>query len=225
MSIKNREEKIKKSLEKEIYNDLNKLDYLDDDTFASTEKLANILDGYMTKVDDLNIEDDQSLEILDEMEVNIEASDENILNEYNEKIHEFGLDTLNDILATTDITEELEEEISIDEPIQEEIIIDQEVERILGSIEDTMSNIDQNIITQDLEQVLNEEQEVFSKDEFTQTIQSPEEITNLDDSDIEEENLVQNFLNKNNLSFVDYILFAAVIILIIIIIFIFIGGV
>ncbi|MGL5020506.1 MAG: hypothetical protein ACRC5R_00565 [Mycoplasmatales bacterium] len=223
MSTKNREERIKKSLEKEIYSNLNQLDYLDDDTFASTEKLANILDGYMTKVDDLDIEDNQGLEILDEMEINIEANDENILNEYNEKIHEFGLDTLNDILATTYINEELEEEISIDEVVQEEVIIDEEVEKILDNIDDTISNIDQNSITQNFEQVLNEkEQEVFSEAEFTQTIESPDEITNLNDID---DTLDKNKTNKNKLSIVDYILFAAVIILIIIIIYIFIGGV
>jgi hypothetical protein len=144
-----RELEIQKGLEKEIYSKLEKLEDFNDDTFSSTEKLANILEGYMTEVEDIEVENDDVTNNLDEMvileenEISVEVDDSEVLNEYNAKIHDFNLDTLSDILEQDKIDKEItkeftEEELDMvenskftQEIIPEDNIIDLDEEEIL----------------------------------------------------------------------------------------------
>lgn len=216
MSDNKRADEIKKSLEKDIYSSLDKLDYLKDDTFASTEKLANILEGYMTRVDDMSMEtENDDLLILDEKEVNIEVNDEDILAEYNEKIHDFGLTTLNNMVNPEILKDDKTFEITKD------------VEEILDNIEDTKSSM----ITEEL--VKENTKPNLEKEDFTQTITSPSAIEDFDTIEIEPKVETKNepeikkkkkTKKQSSLTLFDYMLYASILILIVIIISIYVGN-
>ncbi len=96
-----RKTRIKDGLNSDIYNKVEKLDQIKDETQSSTAKLADILDGYETKHEDLNFTKPlEDLEILDSEDVEIEINDEEFLEEYNNQVHGMGLNTLDDLLST-----------------------------------------------------------------------------------------------------------------------------
>ena len=94
--------RIKTGLNSDIYSKVDELDGLEDDTFSSTSKLADILDGYLTKVDNIKIED----------EIELEIDDTEILMDYNQRIHDFNEDTSEGI--NTDEISELLSQIQDD---------------------------------------------------------------------------------------------------------------
>ncbi len=105
-----RKDKIKSGLDNELYSKIDELNNLTDDTLSSTASLADILDGYETKVDNMSITKPlDELQILDEKDVEIEIDDEDILTDYNNQVHGVGLNTLDDLLnsPTPSYTEEL----------------------------------------------------------------------------------------------------------------------
>ncbi len=156
--MQDRKEKIKSGLDNDIYSKIDQLEDLKDDTLSSTSKLVNILDGYETKVDNIDFErPSNELEIFDEEDMEIEINDQEILDDYNNKIHGVGLNTLDDLLseAVPSYTKELSA------PTQELDEIDTE-------------NFDPVKNTSNME----ESQEIF-----TQNIKSPEMI---DDFEIDD---------------------------------------
>jgi hypothetical protein len=225
MSSIDREEEIKRSLKEDIYTHLNRLENLEDDSFASTKRLANILEGYVTKVDDLTIEEENKvLEILEELEVNIEASDDRILTEYNAKFHEMGLDTLSQILEVPQLNDELDKTIDI------------ETESTI-----TMMKIEHDEPTDAHEHLFDVENEKIELDDIDLTTSesvvkkeksNEDEIENVEDQSIVEENIApitekkqkRGNKKKGSLTLVDYFLFFIVILLLVIIGFIFLGG-
>jgi ABC-type antimicrobial peptide transport system permease subunit len=220
MSSIDREEEIKRSLKEDIYTHLNRLENLEDDTFASTKRLANILEGYVTKVDDLSIEEENKvLEILEELEVNIEASDERLLTEYNAKFHEMGLDTLSQILEVPQMYEESEQNIEL-ETENTITIMKIEHEEIVDPSDHNFDTSIEEIVIDDID---------ITKDEINDVIIGNDDVT-LENLEIEHQ-LVENTdeteekkHRSSRLTFVDYFLFLIVIILAIIIVFIFLGG-
>ena len=105
--------RIKTGLNSDIYSKVDELDGLEDDTFSSTSKLADILDGYLTKVDNIKIEDEiDDLRIIDEDEIELEIDDTEILMDYNQRIHDFNEDTSEGI--NTDEISELLSQIQDD---------------------------------------------------------------------------------------------------------------
>lgn len=108
--MKSRLDKIKKGLDSDIYNKLSDIENLSDDTLTSTESLADILEGYETKVDGMDFTKPlEELEILDEEDIEIEIDNEEILHDYNNQVHGVGLNTLDDLLnsPTPSYTEDL----------------------------------------------------------------------------------------------------------------------
>ena len=138
--------------ENKFYEDLENLEKFEDDTFSSTEKLANILDGYMTEVDDINVEEVEEtteldeLVILEESEISVEVDDSEVLNEYNAKIHDFNLDTLSDILEQDKIDKEITKEFT-----------EEELEAVKGANFTSEIIPEDNIIDLDEEEISEEE--------------------------------------------------------------------
>ncbi len=139
-----RVDKIKNDLNNDIYKKIESLENLRDDTISSTEKLVNILDGYMTELKDFDIEEDiTTMEVVVDEEVDIEVEDEDMLREYNEQIHEFGLDTLTELLAKDGKKVDTEEN-KID-------FNDEEIDQIIEDIDDYKT---QELKTEELTQTL-----------------------------------------------------------------------
>lgn len=223
MSSIDREEEIKRSLKDDIYTHLNRLENLEDDTFASTKRLANILEGYVTKVDDLSIEEENKvLEILEELEVNIEASDDRILTEYNAKFHEMGLDTLSQILEVPQMNDEADKTIDLTPEstvtmMKIEHDNEEESHEHLFEVEESTIEIDQS-------EIVTEEPEAT-----TSTITIEPEVPKVQEK--EETPIIPSTEKPKrgkekggSLTFVDYFLFFIVIVLVLIIGFIFLGG-
>ncbi len=139
-----RVDKIKNDLNNDIYKKIESLENLRDDTISSTEKLVNILDGYMTELKDFDIEEDiTTMEVVVDEEVDIEVEDEDMLREYNEQIHEFGLDTLTELLAKDGKKVDTEEN-KFD-------FNDEEIDQIIEDIDDYKT---QELKTEELTQTL-----------------------------------------------------------------------
>lgn len=85
----NRENEVKNGLKKDIYTQIEELEDLEDNTLSSTAKLANILDGYATKIDDLEITKANDIEIVEQKDVDVEIKEEELLDDYNNQIHDF----------------------------------------------------------------------------------------------------------------------------------------
>ncbi len=168
-----RVDKIKNDLNNDIYKKIESLENLRDDTISSTEKLVNILDGYMSELKDFDIEEDiTTMEVVVDEEVDIEVEDEDMLREYNEQIHEFGLDTLTELLAKDGKKVDTEEN-KFD-------FNDEEINQIIEDIDDYK--------TQELE-----------TEELTQTLESSEQSQiEIDDIKFDEE--VEKTENKEVIS-------------------------
>ena len=168
-----RELEIQKGLEKEIYSKLESLEGFNDDTFSSTEKLANILDGYMTEVEDINVEENDETNNLDEMvileenEISVEVDDSEVLNEYNAKIHDFNLDTLSDMLEQDKVDKEITKEFTEEEleavketNFTEKIISE---ENIIDLDEDEISEDDSKGYQEDIQELTNKFSDLIDK--------------------------------------------------------------
>ncbi len=137
-------DKIKNDLNNDIYKKIESLENLYDDTISSTEKLVNILDGYMSELKDFDIEEDiTTMEVVVDEEVDIEVEDEDMLREYNEQIHEFGLDTLTELLA--------KEGKKVDTEENKFDFNDEEINQIIDDIDDYKT---QELKTEELTQTL-----------------------------------------------------------------------
>ncbi len=137
-------DKIKNDLNNDIYKKIESLENLYDDTISSTEKLVNILDGYMSELKDFDIEEDiTTMEVVVEEEVDIEVEDEDMLREYNEQIHDFGLDTLTELLA--------KEGKKVDPEENKFDFNDEEINQIIDDIDDYKT---QELKTEELTQTL-----------------------------------------------------------------------
>ncbi len=102
-----RVDELKHNLDNDVYKKMDSLERLREDTLTSTEKLVDILDGYMSKLDDFEIEEEiTTMEVVSNDEVDIEVNDDDMLREYNEKIHDFSLETLTELLAKGDVESE-----------------------------------------------------------------------------------------------------------------------
>lgn len=149
-----RVEEIEKSLETDVYRKIEALENLRDDTISSTEKLVDILDGYMTKLEDIEIEEDiTTMEVVVDKEIDIEVEDDDMLREYNEQIHDFGLETLTELLSK-DEKEKIDSNNKID-------FDNEEINQIIDEIDDYKT---QELETQGL-----------ATEEFTQTLDSSDE--------------------------------------------------
>lgn len=126
----NRVDELKQNLNNDVYKKMDALERLREDTLTSTEKLVDILDGYMAKLDDFAIEEEiTTMEVISNDEVEIEVNEDDMLRAYNEKIHDFSLETLTELLSKgeevekSDSGESLqfeEQEINITTPIIDE---------------------------------------------------------------------------------------------------------
>ncbi len=151
-----REEEIKEGLKKEVYSKLEELDnkYIDE-TLSSTRKLANILKGYQTNVDSLDVSElSDVLEIIEEQEVLIEVDNDELLGDYNNKIHDFNLDTLSQIINDDEEfeTSETEEVIQVIKPPS----IDEVKEQ-------TEEFIELSSVNEDIEDIIEEEIEIIEE--------------------------------------------------------------
>ncbi len=165
-----RVDELKKSLDSDVYKKIDSLERLKDDTLTSTEKLVDILDGYMTKLDDFEVNEDlTTMEVVSENEIDIEVDDRDMLREYNAKIHDFELDTLTELLSESDAKQvQMEEKVSFD---------NKEIDQIIEDIEDYKTDEINEYTTASTES---------QSEEFTQSLATPvaEQIS---DFDLEEE--------------------------------------
>lgn len=107
----NREKKIQEGLKKDIYRQVEQLDNLEDVTVSSTEKLANILDGYLTKIDEESLEEfKDQFEIVDSQNIEIEVDDKDLLKKYNDQLHDNNLETLDNLLASNNLVQDTDVE-------------------------------------------------------------------------------------------------------------------
>ncbi len=166
-----RVDEVKKCLESDVYKKVDALERLNDDTLTSTAKLVDILDGYMTKLDDFEVNDDiTTMEVISENEVDIEVDDRDMLREYNEKIHDFALDTLTELLSEADEKQmDNAQNVSFD---------NEEIDKIIDDIDKYKTDEIESIDTKAESHVVNAE--------FTQSLATPvtEQIS---DFEIEED--------------------------------------
>ncbi len=177
----NRVDELKQNLNNDVYKKMDALERLREDTLTSTEKLVDILDGYMSKLDDFEIEEEiTTMEVVSDDEVDIEVNDDDMLREYNEKIHDFSLETLTELLAKGDVEQEQKETENVE-------FTEKDIDTIIDEIDDYK--------TQELEnneEVAIEEPIATSviteglTSEFTQTITTPES-EQIEDFDIDED--------------------------------------
>lgn len=101
---KKRRELIEESLHKDLFKMADDIVVnVDPNDYSSTEKLANILDGYITKVENLHFEEEnEEFEILDSKDLEIEVDEKDIVKAYSNHIHEFNSDTFGDLLNNED---------------------------------------------------------------------------------------------------------------------------
>lgn len=127
--------KIKEGLNSDIYSKLDEIEHYPETDVSPTSKLANILDGYLTKVDNLNIDEDiKELKILDDQEVEVEVDETDILREYNNKIHDFETEDLEDLEELNNSLQSKDKGgFDIDEATQE-------VEELIKSLDDLIPN-------------------------------------------------------------------------------------
>ncbi len=121
--MENRKDKIKSGLNNDVYSSIEKLNKLSDNTKSSTSQLADILADYDTRVDNLDFTKEvEELEILDEADVEVEIDNDDLLQDYNDKVHGVGLNTLDDLLSSPTIsyTDELTKYDDINDDIDTE---------------------------------------------------------------------------------------------------------
>lgn len=167
----NRVDEIKKGLDSDVYKKINELDQLKDETLASTEKLANILDGYVTKMENFAVSDETGeFEVLNEAEIEMEVDDKDILKEYNEQIHDFGLETLTELLSKGSIEEEVKEKQSLNLETFNGEAVNDEVDEIIEKINDFKNPNDQVSVEE-------------TKESFTKSLVTPnDEQIDFDDT-------------------------------------------
>lgn len=176
-----RVDEIKKSLDSDVYKKIDSLERLKDDTLTSTEKLVDILDGYMTKLDDFEVDEDiTTMEVVSENEVNIEVDDRDMLREYNEKIHDFSLETLTELLSDSDV-----KQIHAAEKVEFE---NKDIDKIIDEMD--------NYKLEELEQLESLVDNNKSKEELTQSLSTPaaEQISNFELEEDSSKN--QEIVNK-----------------------------
>lgn len=148
--------KVKEGLNSDIYSRLDQLDDIDIDVNTPTDKLANILEGYLTKVDSLSFQEElKDLKILEEKDVELEVDEEELLRAYNASIHQG---------STSEDLSELE--LVVNTPTQEVIpapitqpVIEDVIESELDKLEtiDVTDSIEESDILEDqLRQMLDE---------------------------------------------------------------------
>lgn len=111
-----RRELIEESLHKDLFKMADDIVVnVDPNDYSSTEKLANILDGYITKVENLHFEDEnEEFEILDSKDLEIEVDEKDIVKAYSNHIHEFNNDTFGDLLNIEDTKDVSKVDIDMD---------------------------------------------------------------------------------------------------------------
>ncbi len=176
---KDRVDELKQNLESDVYKNMDALERLREDTLTSTEKLVDILDGYMSKLDDFEIEEEiTTMEVVSNDAVELEVNDEDMLREYNEKIHDFSLETLTELLAKGEVEKEQKATEEMD-------FEDRDIDTIIDEIDDyktaELTNTDQLDIT-NVDTVSIDESE--AKSEYTQSFTAPKE-EQIEDFDIE----------------------------------------
>lgn len=101
---KKRRELIEESLHKDLFKMADDIVVEEDpNDFSSTEKLSNILDGYISKVENTQFdEENEDFEILDSKNLDIEVDEKDIIRAYSHHIHEFNEDTFSELLNSQD---------------------------------------------------------------------------------------------------------------------------
>lgn len=172
--MNNREKEIKNALDKDVYHQIEDLKALQDETLSSTAKLADILDGYMARVSDTSFETvEDSFEIIDSENVEVEVDDEDLLMQYNEKLHQSDLNTLADLMGElenkdySELTNSETKSFTVDE--------------LLNESKDT--NDFKNDINQEYKDT---GATTLDLGEVSQSMKTPDPLITLDDIDLEE---------------------------------------
>ncbi len=182
--MESRKEKIQKGLNNEIYHKLNTINMSNEfDTLTSTAQLADILDGYMSKIENKNLfETNNDLKILDSIDIDVEIDENEILKEYNNQIHEtqneevVGLETLSNLL------EEDNSELIQNITAQDLIEIDDNFDMTIDKLEQE-KNTENTLIEEEI--IDNNENDFFE-----------EEVIDNNENDFLEEELIDN--NEND---------------------------
>ena len=179
MNNREKQNEIKKALENDLYSKIESVDVEEFNNKVSTEKLANILDGYLTQdieeftntnliMDDETVED---LVVISDEEVELIIDETEMMKEYNENFHRMGADT---------IMNALNEDVNLFDELEKANDKDIDIQKLLSELEDdSIANV--GVTSNNIEE----------ESEFTSSIISPENIE-LDADDILEEQEIEN---------------------------------
>lgn len=193
---KNRRELIEESLDRDLFRIIDTINVKEDENdFSSTEKLANILDGYITKVDNLQFDaESEEFEVLESNDIEIEVDEDDIITSYSNRIHSVDEDTFGELLENT-------LEASSD-------TIDFELEKISTNIEIN----DEELINMEDEVTIAVDEEI-KNDNI-----SVEDFIKIDNSMSTDDN------NESKFEIIDFVLICAVIVLVLILLYIMMRG-
>ena len=203
----NLKKQLENDLNKTLYNKIDEINILDEIT-TDTNELANILDDYLTNVDNLelknNTETIDDIEFIENKEIDIDVDEEELLKNYDNNLQKIGHETLNDILNED---EKIYEDIEKSKNFQNE-----ELGTKTANIEEI------------LEQFEKQEEITTNNSEHTQNLVTSEfiDIENVDDifedknneEDIKE--IIKNqkeFEEKEKFNITDILLFSLIFIL------------
>ncbi|MGL4589586.1 MAG: hypothetical protein ACRCUP_05060 [Mycoplasmatales bacterium] len=229
MDENKRVELIKEGLKKDIYEKVKTLK-LNDTSDESTAKLANILDGYIGKIDAIDaqsvdaFEDELRLIITEDVEVEIVDNEDQLLKKYNDHIHSSdenivtsSLNIDNFEFNEEEFAEEIIEEISEDNSNEMET---EEFDDVDFNTNDThyesSSSFTEKLKYEDDETFYDEDE--FFTDEYTDDYTDSELDSIISSAEVQESTVDEKKTKKSakkKMHFIDYVIIVVLILAII----------